>query len=117
MEMKTHVSEKDIETYLRDRIKTLGGKAYKLVSPGNDGMPDRMVCLPGEIIFYVETKAPGKTPTPLQRRRHRELRHMGFTVYGKVDSKAKVDRILLFVTGFARPTQQDIKNLEMIDVD
>lgn len=37
--------EKEIESYLRDRIRRIGGKAYKFVSPGNNGVPDRLVCL------------------------------------------------------------------------
>ena len=35
-------SEKTVEAYLRDRMRSLGGKAYKWVSPGNDGVPDRI---------------------------------------------------------------------------
>lgn len=52
--------ESTIEAYLRDRVKELGGKAYKFVSPGNDGVPDRLVCLPGGRAVFVELKAPGK---------------------------------------------------------
>ncbi len=88
------MKEKTIEAYLRDKVKAQGGKAYKFVSPGNDGVPDRLVCLPGGRVFFVETKAPGKTSTPLQQRRQRELRDMGFTVYADIDSKEKVDQIL-----------------------
>lgn len=87
------MNEKTIEAYLRDKIKAQGGKAYKFVSPGNDGVPDRMVCLPGGRIFFVELKAPGKTSTPLQQRRQRELRDLGFTVYADIDSTTKVDEI------------------------
>ena len=41
------ILEKDIEKYLRDEIKKVGGIAYKFVSPGNSGVPDRLVLLPG----------------------------------------------------------------------
>lgn len=51
--------EKDIEQYLVKQVKNNGGKAYKWVSPGNDGVPDRIVIFPRTIIF-VELKAPGK---------------------------------------------------------
>lgn len=45
-------AEKSVEKYLREEARRLGGKAYKEVSPGNDGMPDRMVCFPvGRICF------------------------------------------------------------------
>ena len=30
-----------------DGIRKLGGRAFKWVSPGNDGVPDRIVVLPG----------------------------------------------------------------------
>ena len=58
--------EKDIEKYLRDRIREIGGKAYKFVSPGNNGVPDRLVCLPGGRVVFVELKAPGQGPRPVQ---------------------------------------------------
>ncbi len=86
--------EKVVETYLREQAKSLGGKAYKCVSPGNDGMPDRMVCLPVERIAFVETKAPGKTSAPLQKKKHAELRAMGFKVYADVKTKERVDTLL-----------------------
>ena len=48
--------EKDIEKLFRDEIKKAGGKAYKFTSPGNDGVPDRIVMLPGGHIVFVELK-------------------------------------------------------------
>ncbi len=89
------MKEKNVEAYLRDQAKGKGGKAYKFVSPGNDGVPDRLVCLPGGRIAFVETKAPGKTSTPLQTRRQEELRALGFTVFADIDSKAAVDNVLM----------------------
>ena len=38
--------ENELEKKLRDKVKKLGGKAYKFVSPGNAGVPDRLVVLP-----------------------------------------------------------------------
>lgn len=87
-----YVREKDIESYLRDKVKELGGKAYKWVSPGNAGVPDRIVCLKGRMI-PVELKAPGKKPTELQMKKHQELNKLGITVY-VIDSKEKVDEFL-----------------------
>jgi hypothetical protein len=86
--------EKVVETYLRNRAKAMGGKAYKFVSPGNDGVPDRMVCLPGGVVFFIETKAPGKVSTPLQRFQQKQMRELGLDVYADVDSREKVDAIL-----------------------
>ena len=59
----------------------LGGIAPKFVSPGYDGMPDRIVLLPGGRMAFVEIKAPGKVPRPLQEARHRMLRKLGFKVF------------------------------------
>ena len=67
--------EKIIEQHLVKAVKNSGGIAPKLVSPGFDGMPDRLVLLPGGKIGFVEVKAPGKVA------RHGLLRRLGFKVY------------------------------------
>lgn len=82
--------ESTIEAYLRDQVKALGGRAYKFVSPGNDGVPDRLVCLPGGWVVFVELKAPGKHPTKLQELQHARLTALGFDVR-VIDSKAAVE--------------------------
>lgn len=71
--------ERDVENHLRDEVKRLGGVAFKFVSPGNDGVPDRLVCLPGGRVAFVELKAPGKKPTPLQVRQMERLQELGFS--------------------------------------
>ena len=73
--------EKTIEQHLVKVVKNCGGIAPKMVSPGFDGMPDRLVLLPGGKIGFVEVKAPGKKPRPLQVARHGLLRRLGFKVY------------------------------------
>ena len=73
--------EKQIEQQLVKTVKAQGGICPKLVSPGFDGMPDRMVLLPGGRIGFVEVKAPGQKPRPLQTRRHGQLSALGFKVY------------------------------------
>lgn len=73
--------EKIIEKHLADAVRKSGGLAPKFTSPGFDGMPDRIVLLPGGHIGFVEVKAPGKVPRPLQEARHRLLRQLGFAVY------------------------------------
>ena len=85
--------EKEVETYLRDRVKALGGKAYKFVSPGNAGVPDRVVCLPGGHVLFVELKAPGKKPTPLQNAEQLKMSKMGCLVFN-LDSKAQVNHFI-----------------------
>lgn len=88
--------ESTIEAYLRDRVKELGGKAYKFVSPGNDGVPDRLVCLPGGRVVFAELKAPGKKPTRLQILQQEKLRLLGFLVF-VIDSKTGVDEFIQLV--------------------
>lgn len=73
--------EKTIERKLTVAVKKAGGIAVKFVSPSFDGMPDRLVLLPDGLIAFVELKAPGKRPRPLQKARHRLLRSLGFKVY------------------------------------
>ena len=73
--------EKQIEQKLVKAVKNISGMCPKLVSPGTDGMPDRMVLLPGCRIGFVEVKAPGQNPRPLQERRHTQLRELGFHVF------------------------------------
>ena len=73
--------EKEIEKKLIQAVKQVGGICPKLVSPGFDGMPDRMVLLSNGRMGFVEVKAPGEKPRPLQLSRHRLLRRLGFLVY------------------------------------
>lgn len=72
--------EKKIETKLREEVKKQGGKAYKFVSPGNAGVPDRLVVLPDGKIAFVEIKRKGAKPRPLQVNRIKELEKLGCLV-------------------------------------
>lgn len=73
--------EKEIEQKLVAEVKKRGGICPKFVSPGFDGMPDRIVLLQNRKFGFVEVKAPGEEPRPLQKARHRILKKLGFTVY------------------------------------
>jgi hypothetical protein len=84
--------EKTIEQRLRVMAKKAGGLAIKWVSPGFDGVPDRILILPGGRIIFVELKRPGEKPTPLQNRIIEMLRELGADVR-VVDSMEKVDEI------------------------
>ncbi len=72
--------ERDIEQQLVVETKKMKGLCEKWTS-GSSGWPDRIVILPGSRIGFVEVKAPGKEPRPLQLKRHKQLRALGFKVY------------------------------------
>ena len=86
-------SEKTIEQKLVKAVKAKGGIAPKFTSPGFDGMPDRIIILPGGKMGFVEVKAPGKKPRPLQEARHNLLRQMGCKVY-VIDGVEQIQRVL-----------------------
>lgn len=81
--------ESDVEKYLRVEVKKLGGLALKFLSPSMNGVPDRIVLLPGSRIFFVELKSKGKKARPLQLAVHRVFSNLGHNVY-ILDSKEQV---------------------------
>lgn len=99
--------ERDIEKYLVERVKALGGECRKVKWIGRNGAPDRLVMLPqdtvvewpeGNVIapgttIWVELKAPGKKPEPHQLREHERMRRMGQHVV-VIDSIEGVEELL-----------------------
>ena len=85
--------ESVIERRLVTEAVKRGGFAPKFVSPGLDGVPDRLLLFPGGRLAFVEVKAPGKKPRPLQRRRIEQLTALGFRVY-VLDRKEQIGEIL-----------------------
>lgn len=75
------VRERDIERWLVSLIKRMGGEAFKFVSPGNDGVPDRLVCMPGGRIYFVELKTDRGRPSGLQQWQMERLRRLGVSVH------------------------------------
>lgn len=73
--------ESFVEKKLTTEAKKRGGLAVKFVSPGFNGVPDRLVLFPGGRMAFVELKAPGKTMRPLQQLRAKQLIALGFSVY------------------------------------
>jgi hypothetical protein len=61
----------------------MGGKAFKFVSPGNPGVPDRLCVLPGGRIVFVEVKRPGRENglSLQQQKTVRYIRRLGQTVW------------------------------------
>ena len=87
------MTEKYIEQKLVNTVKELGGIAPKFVSPGLDGVPDRIVLLPMGRMAFVELKAPGNKMRPLQVRRKGHLEALGFLVYC-VDRVEQIGEVL-----------------------
>lgn len=96
--------ERDIEKYLVERVKALGGEVRKVKWIGRNGAPDRLVMLPDGRVFevdyigydrtiWVELKATGKKPEPHQLREHKRMRDMGQRVE-VIDSIEGVDGLL-----------------------
>ena len=90
---RTDTKEKHVEQKLVTAVKAAGGICPKFVSPGTDGMPDRLVLFPEGRIGFVEVKAPGKKPRPLQTARHEMLTCLGFKVY-VLDAPEQIGGIL-----------------------
>ncbi len=96
--------ESQVETYLVEQVKALGGEVRKVRWIGRNGAPDRLVMLPGDFgrfgedsapgrTLWVELKAPGEKAKPHQQREHDRMRRMGQVVV-VVDSFEAVDRVL-----------------------
>ena len=85
--------EKDIEQHLVTAVRKRHGLCPKWVSPGFDGVPDRIILLPGRRIAFAELKAPGKTLRTQQRYRKAQLERLGFPVY-VIDNMEQIGGVL-----------------------
>lgn len=93
--------ESDIESYLVERVKAVGGEVRKVKWVGRNGAPDRLVMLPHDPEYniptgasvWVELKAPGEKAKPHQVREHERMRKMGQRVV-LIDSFEGVDGLL-----------------------
>lgn len=93
--------ERDIEDYLVQRVKAMGGEVRKVKWIGRRGAPDRLVMLPpvvdGRVYLpsgvWVELKAPGVKPEDYQVREHNRMRKMGQRVE-VIDSLEGVEALL-----------------------
>ena len=85
--------ESFIERKLTRTVLDAGGLALKFVSPGFNGVPDRLLLFPGCRMAFCEVKAPGEKPRPLQVHRMEQLRALGFRVY-VVDSEEKIGEMI-----------------------
>ena len=85
--------ERQIEQQLVKAVKCSGGICPKFTAPGTDGMPDRLVLMPGGRMGFVEVKGPGKKPRPQQLKRIQGLRDLGFRVF-LLDSPDQIGGII-----------------------
>jgi len=74
-------SEKDIERKLTEEVKKLGGLSIKLLPSLINGLPDRMLLLPGGRIIFMELKSTGEKPRKIQIFIHKRFKTLGFPVY------------------------------------
>ncbi len=90
--------EKDIEQKLVQAVKDRSGLAVKLVSPSLNGLTDRLILMDGGRIGFVELKATGKKPRPLQVKRIKQLQDLGFNVF-VVDNVTQIGGIIDEIQG------------------
>ena len=85
--------ERDVEQSLVRAVRKMGGMCPKFVSPGLDGVPDRIILMPGARVAFAELKVPGRKPRPLQVKRKRQLESLGFQVYC-IDNTKQIGGVL-----------------------
>jgi len=82
---KPLVSEKLLESKLRNMVKEAGGLAIKMVAVSFVGLPDRIILLPGGRVCFAEIKTTGQKLRPTQVAVKAMLEKMGFD-YRVIDS-------------------------------
>lgn len=69
--------EKEVEKYLVREVKKIGGISFKFISPGNAGVPDRIVILPTGKVVFVELKTDRGKLTKLQEVQIKKISDLG----------------------------------------
>ena len=85
--------ERTVEQALTRAVQAHGGLCWKFTSPGLAGVPDRIIVLPGGHVGFVEVKAPGQKPRPIQTHRLNQLRALGIPAL-VVDHPDQIERAL-----------------------
>jgi hypothetical protein len=91
--MVSPMREKQIEQKLVKAVRGMDGLALKFVSPGFDGVPDRLILLPYGRMAFAEIKSMGCKLRPMQVRRKRQLEALGFSVY-VIDGEEQIGGML-----------------------
>lgn len=69
--------EKEVEKFLLREVKKIGGVSFKFISPGNAGVPDRIVMLPNGKVVFVELKTDKGKLTKLQEVQIKKISNLG----------------------------------------
>ena len=101
--MMVMVRESEIEKYFVWTVQRMGGTAYKFKSPNHRGVADRIACLPDGSVHFVELKAPGGRPSPLQKLFAARMKELGQN-YTILWSKTEIDEWRHTITS-STPTQ------------
>lgn len=91
------MEEKKIEKRLVSEVKKIGGQCLKLNSQSSNGIPDRLVLLPGGRVYFIELKSPGEDLRPLQYYWWGILIRLGFSFH-KIDKLEDVDGFIKLVS-------------------
>ena len=87
--------ESRVEEWLKTQIAKRGGLYLKFSSPGNIGVPDRIIIRDGEVIF-VELKQEHGVLSEIQKAQIARMRDHGakvLVVYGKAGAETLVDSL------------------------
>lgn len=86
-------AEGRVEGHLKNLVEAAGGMCLKFSASIRNGVPDRLVILPGVGTVFVETKAPGGELRTLQEVRHAQMRAAGATVH-VASTRAEVEDLV-----------------------
>ena len=111
------MDERSVERLLKKRVEEMipGAKCLKFVSPGYSGVPDRIILLPGGAVVFAELKRPGEEPRQRQLFVQSQLRKLGFTVAGCVDSPQDVNKVVqmcMMISGQAKTRRRLHRNAD-----
>jgi hypothetical protein len=93
--------EKELEAKFKKRIEECGGMVWKFVSPGKNGVPDRIVFTGGGKCVFAEVKKPGEKMRRLQLYRSKQIVKCGCPVW-QIDSERKIEMFLAAYFGEGR---------------
>jgi len=88
--------ERDIEKYLKARVEEMGGLFMKFVSPGNDGVPDRIAIMPGDHVWFVELKTSMGRTTAIQEWQIEQIKKRdvpAIVVRGMTDARVFIETL------------------------